>query len=91
MRAAKWNIDWIDTTEVTSRNVAEPPQALSRAAGSQRFWSRGVEGKIECVRYARENKIPYLGICLGFQMAVIEYARNVCNIPDADSMEFAPL
>ena len=54
------------------------------------FGSRGVEGKIDCIRHAREKKIPYLGLCLGFQMAVIEYARNVCNIPEANSSEFAP-
>ena len=54
------------------------------------FGNRGVEGKIECVRYAREHKIPFLGICLGFQMAVIEFARNVCKLPDVNSSEFAP-
>ena len=51
---------------------------------------RGTEGKIECIRYARENKVPYLGLCLGFQMAVIEFARNVCNIKGANSTEFDP-
>jgi CTP synthase len=54
------------------------------------FGNRGVEGKIECVRYAREQKVPFLGICLGFQMAVIEYARSVCGISDANSTEIAP-
>ncbi|MDB5172043.1 MAG: pyrG, partial [Phycisphaerales bacterium] len=54
------------------------------------FGVRGTEGKIECIRWARENKVPYLGLCLGFQMAVIEYARNVCGIPDANSSEFEP-
>jgi CTP synthase len=54
------------------------------------FGVRGTEGKIECIRYARENRVPYLGLCLGFQMAVIEYARNVCGIPDANSSEFDP-
>jgi CTP synthase len=52
------------------------------------FGVRGTEGKIECIRYARENRMPYLGLCLGFQMAVIEYARNVCGIADANSTEF---
>src|SRR5690606_20023241 len=47
-------------------------------------------GKIDCIRYARENGVPYLGLCLGFQMAVIEYARNVCGIAGADSSEFDP-
>src|SRR4029453_9159389 len=54
------------------------------------FGVRGTEGKIECIRYARENRVPYLGLCLGFQMAVIEYARNVCGIENANSSEFDP-
>ena len=53
------------------------------------FGSRGVEGKIECIRYARENNIPFFGICLGMQCAVIEFARNVCGI-NANSEEFDP-
>ncbi|TXH04129.1 MAG: CTP synthase [Nevskiaceae bacterium] len=54
------------------------------------FGERGVEGKIDAARYARENKIPYLGICLGMQVAAIEYARNVCGLEGAHSTEFAP-
>ena len=54
------------------------------------FGVRGSEGKIECIRYARENKVPYLGLCLGFQVAVIEFARNVCGIAGANSTEFEP-
>ena len=54
------------------------------------FGERGVEGKIAAARYARENKIPYLGICLGMQVAAIEFARNVCGLEDAHSTEFAP-
>ena len=52
------------------------------------FGHRGVEGKLEAIKYARENKIPYLGICLGMQLSVIEYARNVLGIEDANSIEF---
>ena len=52
------------------------------------FGVRGTEGKIACIKYARENKVPYLGLCLGFQMAVIEYARNVCGLSGANSTEF---
>lgn len=52
------------------------------------FGNRGIEGKIQTVKYARENKIPFLGICLGMQMAVIEFARDVLNLEDADSLEF---
>jgi len=51
------------------------------------FGSRGVEGKIAAVRYARENRIPYFGICLGMQVAVVEFARNVCGLPAATSRE----
>ncbi len=53
------------------------------------FGMRGIEGKIEAVRYARENNIPYFGICLGMQCAVIEYARHVLGLPEANSTEFA--
>ena len=53
------------------------------------FGYRGIEGKIEAIQYIRENKIPFLGICLGLQCAVIEFARNVCNIKDANSSEFS--
>jgi CTP synthase len=52
------------------------------------FGKRGVEGKISAIRYARENKVPYLGICLGMQLAVIEYSRNVCGLDGAHSTEF---
>ncbi|MBI4082797.1 MAG: CTP synthase [Candidatus Lambdaproteobacteria bacterium] len=54
------------------------------------FGSRGIEGKIKAIRYARENRIPFFGICLGMQVAMIEFARNVAAIPDANSAEFAP-
>jgi CTP synthase len=54
------------------------------------FGERGIEGKIAAARYAREAKIPYLGICLGMQVAVIEYARNVCGLAGAHSTEFSP-
>ena len=52
------------------------------------FGNRGIEGKIETIKYARENKIPFLGICLGMQMAVVEYARDVLGLKDANSQEF---
>lgn len=54
------------------------------------FGERGIEGKIKAVQYAREHKIPFLGICLGMQMAVIEYSRNVCNLSKANSVEMEP-
>ncbi|HVX86258.1 MAG TPA: CTP synthase [Phycisphaerae bacterium] len=83
-------IDWIDTTELTPRNAGERLKHLHGIIVPGGFGNRGVEGKIACVQYARENKLPFLGICLGFQMAVIEFARNVCHLEDANSTEFAP-
>ena len=84
------NIEWIDTSDITARNVAEKLRHVNGIIVPGGFGNRGIEGKVECVRYARENKIPFLGICLGFQMAVIEFARNVCKLDDVASSEFAP-
>jgi CTP synthase len=81
---------WIDTTIVDRGNVARRLADCHAIIVPGGFGVRGTEGKIECIRYARENRVPYLGLCLGFQMAVIEFARNVCGIPDANSTEFAP-
>jgi CTP synthase len=82
------NLEWLDTTQTDPGYVE---QALRNCHGiivPGGFGVRGTEGKIECIRYARENRMPYLGLCLGFQMAVIEFARNVCGITDANSTEF---
>ena len=81
------NIHWIDTTEIDASNVAEKLKALHGIIVPGGFGVRGTHGKIVCIQYARENDLPYLGICLGFQMAVIEYARNVLGLEDADSTE----
>ncbi len=81
-------IDWIDSEEITKSNIR---QRLSDADGvliPGGFGTRGTEGMIEACRYARENSIPYFGICLGMQIAVIEYARHVAGIGDATSGEF---
>ena len=83
-------LKWIDTTEIDAANVESELSGCHGIIVPGGFGSRGTEGKIECIRYARENKVPYLGLCLGFQMAVIEFARNVCGIPDAASSEFDP-
>ena len=93
------NIEWIDTSEIWPAGVTDPEERQRYVAQRLRglhgiivpggFGNRGVEGKVECVRFAREHKIPFLGICLGFQMAVIEFARNVCGLPDVNSSEFA--
>ncbi len=81
------NIRWIDTGQVTPDNVAEKLDGLHGIIVPGGFGTRGAEGKIECIHYARENKLPYLGICFGFQMAVIEFARHVCGLEGADSTE----
>jgi len=80
-------IAWIDTTEVNENNVGEKMQGLNGVIVPGGFGTRGAEGKITCIKYARENNLPYLGICFGFQMAVIEFARNVCGITGAHSSE----
>lgn len=85
----KVNIKWIDSelvTEYTVANLLGDCQGILVPGG---FGSRGVEGKIAAIKYARENNIPFLGICLGMQAAVIEFARNVLKFEDAHSSEFA--
>ena len=84
------NLKWIDTTGIDAGNVERRLADCDGIIVPGGFGARGTEGKIECIRYARENRIPYLGLCLGFQMAVIEYARNVCGIENANSTEFDP-
>jgi len=84
---ARVNVKWIDTTGVDDNNVKEAMKGLDGVIVPGGFGSRGTEGKIACVRYARENDLPYLGLCYGFQMAVIEFARNVCGLDGANSTE----
>jgi CTP synthase len=81
------NIEYLDSEVLESTGVAELKRfdAILVPGG---FGVRGTEGKIAAIRYARENKIPYLGICLGMQLAVIEYARDVAGMSDANSTEF---
>jgi CTP synthase len=87
------DIRWIDTTDITEANVGTRLRTgvdggVDAVIVPGGFGRRGVEGKIACVRHCRENGVPYLGICLGFQVAVIEFARNVCGLKDACSSEF---
>jgi len=82
------NLNWIDTSGIDASNVERRLADCHGIIVPGGFGVRGAEGKIECIRYARENRIPYLGLCLGFQMAVIEYARNVCGLSGANSTEF---
>jgi len=84
------DIAWIDTTELDQDRVADRLDGFDAVIVPGGFGERGVAGKLACVRYCRENAIPYLGICLGFQVAVIEFARNVLGLADAYSTEFDP-
>ena len=84
----KANIKFIDCETVTSKNAKEKLQGIDGIIVPGGFGGRGIEGKIQTVKYARENNIPFLGICLGMQMAVVEFARDVLNIKDANSLEF---
>ena len=78
---------YVNSEKVTAENVAEKLGRMSGILVAPGFGNRGIEGKIVAVRYARENKIPFLGICLGMQCAVIEFARNVLGLADANSSE----
>lgn len=84
----KADIKFIDCETVTNRNAKEKIQGIDGIIVPGGFGGRGIEGKIQTVKYARENNIPFLGICLGMQMAVVEFARDVLNIKDANSLEF---
>lgn len=83
------SIDYIDAEDI-ERHGTGRLESLDGILVPGGFGDRGTEGKIAAIRYARENKVPYLGICLGMQLAVIEYARNVAGIPDAHSTELRP-
>jgi CTP synthase len=84
------DIAWIDAEDIENIGAEELLGDVSGVLVPGGFGERGIHGKLEAVRYARENDIPFLGICLGLQCAVIEFARNVCNIEDADGSEFNP-
>ena len=83
----KVNIHWIHSERLTPKNMAKQLGGLSGILVAPGFGHRGIEGKIEAIRYARENRIPFLGICLGMQCAVIEFARNVLEFAGANSTE----
>ena len=88
---ARIELKWINSEALEAEEDIEPffrdVQGVLVPGG---FGARGVEGKIKAIRFARENKIPYLGLCLGMQCAVIEFARNVCKMKEANSSEFDP-
>jgi CTP synthase len=81
-------IKWIDSEKLNEDNIEETMSGVSGIIVPGGFGDRGIEGMVLSAKYAREHKIPYLGICLGMQIAVIEYARNVAGISDANSGEF---
>jgi CTP synthase len=80
-------IKWIETTGITDENAADHLGDVDGIIVPGGFGTRGAEGKIACIKYARQNNLPYLGLCFGFQMAVIEFARSVCDLQGANSTE----
>jgi len=85
---AKVKITWIDSEQITKENADKMLSVLDGIIVPGGFGSRGIEGMILAAQYARENDVPYFGVCLGMQIAVIEYARNVAGLKDANSGEF---
>ena len=83
----KLHLKWIASEEITEKNAGAMLQGLDGILIPGGFGTRGIEGKINAARYARENKIPYLGLCLGMQIAIIEFARHVCGLKGAHSKE----
>jgi CTP synthase len=86
---SKVNIVYVNAEELSSKNVASHLKKLDGILVPGGFGERGVEGKITAIRYAREHRIPFFGICLGMQLASIEFARNVCGLKNATSREFS--
>ena len=84
------DIKWVDSEELNDDNAAEVFKGIQGIIVPGGFGDRGVEGMIAAAKYARENNIPYLGLCLGMQVAIIEYARHVCMFHDAHSIELDP-
>lgn len=83
-------IKWVDAETVTSENVAETLADVDGILVPGGFGDRGIEGMIHAIRYARTNNVPYLGLCLGMQLSIIEFARDVIGYNDAHSIEFNP-
>ena len=82
------DIHWVDSEKIEERGAEALLSDCDSVLVAGGFGNRGVEGKIEAIKYARENKIPYLGICLGMQLTLVEYARNVLGFEGANSVEF---
>jgi CTP synthase len=86
----KVDINFVDSETINEKNVKDVLSKYNAILVPGGFGSRGIEGMIEAIKYARENNVPFLGICLGMQMAVVEFARDVLGLKDANSEEFAP-
>ena len=84
----KVELEYVNSEKVNAKNVEKKLKDLDGILVPGGFGMRGVEGKILSIKYARENKIPFFGICLGMQCACIEFARNVIGLEDANSVEF---
>ena len=84
------NIKWVDSEEVTNENAPEIFSDVSGILVPGGFGSRGIDGKIAAIKYARENNIPFLGLCLGMQLSIVEFARDVVGFRDAHSIELDP-
>ena len=87
----KVSVRWVDSETVTDENAAQVLEGVQGILVPGGFGDRGIEGKISAIRYARENRVPFLGICLGMQMAVVEFARHVCGLEGAHSSELNPV
>ena len=87
---SKIKIDYFDSEKLTAENVAEQLGGYDGIIVPGGFGDRGLEGMIQSIRYARENDVPFLGICLGMQMACIEFARDVCGLEDSNTAEVDP-
>ena len=85
------NIEWVNAEDITIENVSHMLNGADGILVPGGFGERGIEGMIVAIQYARENKIPFLGICLGMQLASVEFARNVCGLEDVNSIEFNPM
>lgn len=93
---AKLNLTWVDASNLEDKNAEKFAESWSKIKACDGmivpggFGSRGIEGMITAIKYARESKLPYLGVCLGLQLAVVEFTRNVLGKTDANSTEFNP-
>ena len=84
------NIKWVDSETVTPENIAEQLGDVSGILVPGGFGDRGINGKIEAIKYARTHNVPFLGLCLGMQLSIVEFARDVVGFNDAHSVELAP-